>query len=99
MKNLGVLSECTGFQWDKGNSKNWTKHRVTPSECEQMFFNQPLLVGNDEEHSVSEKRYYALGQTDAGRFLFIVFTMRKTAIRVISARDMSRKERKVFLPS
>jgi uncharacterized DUF497 family protein len=100
MKNRDLLFDCTGFEWDEDNArKNWLKHRVTPSECEQTFFNQPLVTGTDEKHSSVERRRYALGQTDAGRLLFIVFTIRNKLIRVISARDMSRKERKVYLAS
>lgn len=94
---MGVLSECTGFDWDEYNSvKNWEKHRVAPAECEQAFLNQPLVVADDEGHSTQEPRHYALGRTDAERTLFIVFTVRRKNIRVISARDMSRKERKVY---
>jgi len=69
---------------------------VTPTECEELFFNRPLIVGEDERHSEREDRFYALGQTDAGRRLFVVFALRARRIRVISARDMSRKERKVY---
>ena len=91
------LSECTGFQWDEGNSrKNWDKHQVAASECEQVFFNQPLLVRDDVAHSELESRYYALGKTDADRLLFVVFTVRDSFVRVISARDMSRRERQVY---
>ena len=86
-----------GFEWDKANIlKNWEKHRVSHIECEEIFFNQPLVTGTDEPHSVRESRYYALGETDAGRRLFIVFTVRSNQIRVISARDMSRKERQAY---
>jgi uncharacterized DUF497 family protein len=91
------ISECVGFQWNKGNSqKNWDKHQVTGSECEQVFFNQPLLVKDDISHSKTESRYYALGRTDANRQLFLVFTVRENLVRVISARDMSQRERKVY---
>jgi len=91
------LNACTGFDWDAGNTdKNWVKHSVTPSECEQVFFNRPLIVKGDHKHSITEKRYYALGRTNLKRYLFIAFTVRKNLIRVISARDMSRKERKVY---
>ena len=91
------LASCEGFEWDKGNLlKNWEKHEVTASECEQLFFNRPLTAAEDEKHSAREARFYALGQTDAGRFLFIVFTIRKNMIRVISARDMNRRERKAY---
>lgn len=96
--SLNILKECIGFQWDTGNSdKNWISHQVTKSECEQIFFNQPLFIGNDEAHSKIEIRYYALGKTDDERKLFIVITIRKNLIRVISARDMSKQEREVYL--
>ena len=91
------LAECEGFDWDAANAgKIWERHRVAPAESEEVFFNRPLLVRDDEGHSATEDRFYVLGQTDAGRLLFIVFTIRGQLIRVISARDMSRKERKVY---
>lgn len=92
-----LLRECTGFQWDSGNKdKNWLKHKVSNSECEQVFFNIPFLVKYDIGHSETEPRFYALGQTDLGRKLFIVFTIRDKKIRIISARDMSKKERETY---
>ncbi|WP_457669778.1 BrnT family toxin [Thiolapillus sp.] len=95
--NKDVLKACTGFQWDDGNSeKNWLVHQVSTSECEQFFFNQPLIVKDDDKHSLVEKRYFALGQTDQARKLFLVFTIRQSLIRVISARDMSKREREVY---
>ena len=97
MDPLEVLADCTGFDWDEGNAnKNWRKHRVTPSECEQVFFNQPLVVAKDLEHSKREMRFYALGQTDAGRLLFVVFTIREKLVRIVSARNMNRNEQKRY---
>jgi len=97
MDDIEKLSDCTGFQWDKSNiEKNWLKHKVSPIKCEQIFFNEPLLVVEDLKHSQRERRYYALGRTDSGRLLFVAFTIRKNLIRVISARTMSRKERKKY---
>ena len=92
------LAGCEGFQWDAGNSaKIWDRHQVMPTECEELFFNWPLIVGSDEQHSLSsEERFYALGRSDSGRLMFLVFTIRGRLIRVISARDMSRKERRIF---
>ena len=91
------LHDCLGFEWDKGNiDKNWIKHKVSSSECEQIFFNRPLLIQDDILHSKLEERYYVLGKTDTNRFLFVVFTIRNNHIRVISARDMSRKERRMY---
>jgi uncharacterized DUF497 family protein len=94
------FAECEGFQWDASNSgKIWERHKVATIECEEVFFNHPLVVGDDGGHSAAEERLYALGQTDAVRLLFVVFTIRSRLIRVISARDMSRKERKVYQSS
>jgi uncharacterized DUF497 family protein len=97
MKDIVSLPEFEGFDWDDGNiEKNWLSHQVTPQEAEQVFFNRPLVVADDAKHSRLEKRYMVLGQTDENRVLFIAFTLRKKRIRVISARDMNRKERKVY---
>jgi uncharacterized DUF497 family protein len=91
------LATATGFQWDAGNTtKNWSKHEVTQSECEQLFFNAPLALASDVAHSDTEERFFALGHTDAGRLLLEVFTLRGTLIRVVSARPMSRREREVY---
>ena len=91
------VQECSGFQWDKHNiQKNWEKHKVSPVECEQAFFNRPLIIVKDVHHSREEERFYALGKTDQDRKLFIAFTIRKKLIRVVSSRDMSKKERKVY---
>jgi uncharacterized DUF497 family protein len=91
------LAAATGFDWDPGNrDKNWLGYSVTTTECEQIFFNEPLVVASDSKHSQVEDRYYALGRTSADRRLFVVLTMRGTLVRVISARDMSRKERRVY---
>ena len=92
-----LLADCTGFDWDEGNRlKNWEKHEVSGSECEQVFFNRPLVAEPDARHSEGEPRYYVLGQTDSSRRLFLVFTVRDHLIRVISAREMSRKERREY---
>jgi uncharacterized DUF497 family protein len=85
-----------GFEWDDGNArKSDDRHGVSQAEAEQVFFNQPLLIVADPRHSVHEPRFHALGQTEHGRPLHVTFTLRSAAtrIRVISARDMSRKER------
>jgi uncharacterized protein len=91
------MAECTGFQWDKGNAtKNWEKHDVSQAECEQVFFSRPLIAKHDMEHSWEEPRYFGLGKTDADRLLFVAFTIRGDKIRVISARDMTKNERKRY---
>ncbi len=91
------VKNVVSFEWDDGNrTKNWLKHKVSTGECEEIFFNLPLLLTDDTEHSQIEKRYYVLGQTNSSRYLFIAFTIRESKIRVISARDMSRKEREIY---
>lgn len=95
---MHLFPQFTGFDWDDGNrQKNWRRHKVAWWECEEVFFNQPLYVFQDERHSLAEERYYLLGKTHNHRLLFIVFTRRSSGIRVISAREMSRKERRVYL--
>ena len=94
---MEILSRVEGFDWDKGNiEKNWERHRVSYLECEEVFFNQPLVVHEDEAHSGAENRYYGLGKTNDDRHLFIVFTIRNKKVRVISARDMKRRERRFY---
>ena len=92
------LSQITGFNWDDGNARKNEKHGVSMAEAEQVFFNAPLLLLEDSVHSQQEPRVHALGKTDEGRMLHIAFTLRQTGllIRVISARDMHRKERAVY---
>ena len=89
--------DAIGFEWDAGNlTKNWEKHGVTNQESEQVFSNRAFFVLDDEKHSESEQRQMIFGSTDEGRFLSVTFTMRDRRIRVISARDLSRPERKFF---
>ena len=92
-----IFKHCIGFDWDKGNSeKNWKKHQVSIRESEQAFFNQPIIVLEDFKHSIDESRFYLLGKTDKNRLLMIVFTISIQLIRIISARDMSEKERNIY---
>ena len=94
-----ALDRVEGFDWDECNArKSVKKHNVSQAEAETVFFGDPLLVVPDPRHSQTEARYHALGKTAEGRRLHIVFTLRRhgTLIRVISARDMNRKERRVY---
>ncbi len=94
---MDPLEGCTGFDWDEGNvDKNWVLHRVGFWEAEEVFFNEPLLVGTDPKRTAREARYVAFGETDAGRRLFLSFTIRGTLIRIISARDMTRREVRTY---
>jgi len=91
-------TKITGFDWDEGNTRKNEKHGVTMAEAEQTLFNAPLLVLEDSKHSNQETRFHALGKTDDKRLLHITFTVRHNGekIRVISARDMHRKERVIY---
>jgi uncharacterized DUF497 family protein len=91
------LAGVDGFDWDDGNiGKNWENHRVGDAECEEVFFNRPLIVRADQQHSRDEPRYYLLGKTESGRLLFGVFTIRGSLIRPISFRDMTSRERRAY---
>ena len=93
------LSAIIGFDWDTGNvHKSQDKHDVSAPESEQVFFNRPLMLVEDAQHSQTELRFHAFGVTDANRQLHITLTVRAvgTLIRVISARDMSLRERKWY---
>jgi len=92
------LTKITGFDWDKGNARKNEKHEVSTAESEQVFFNAPLLLLADAKHGEQESRFHALGKTSQGRLLHIAFTLREAGakIRVISARDMHRKERVIY---
>lgn len=92
------LSKIFGFDWDEGNARKNDKHSVSQSEAEQVFFNSPLLVVLDIKHSNLEERLHALGKTDAERLLHLTFTLRfeGSKIRIISARDMHKKERQFY---
>lgn len=91
-----ILNNCDGFQWDNGNSlKSWLKHQVSQAEAEQIFFNNPFLF-DDGQHSKEEMRYLAFGLTDVARYLVVAFTVRGSRVRIISARAMNRKEKKIY---
>ena len=93
------LARITGFDWDAGNSaKSVDRHSVAQGEAEQVFADDLLLMADDVKHSHSEPRYHALGRTMEGRMLHVTFTLRDhdTRIRVISARDMNRRERGLY---
>lgn len=94
MKNL---PDPLIFEWDRGNrDKNILKHGVTNQEAEAIFTNKPILMSEDKRHSSQERRFQALGKTDEGRLLFISFTIRGKNVRIISVRDMNRKEERIY---
>jgi hypothetical protein len=98
VKPKKILENCTGFEWDQGNlTKNWDQLDVSNGECEQIFFNRPLIIKRNKEHSKNENRYYVLGRTNLKHLLFAVFTVRNDKIRIISARDMTDAEIERYL--
>ena len=93
------FNKIVGFNWDAGNErKNANKHSVDKYEAEQVFFSKPMLILEDQKHSIKEPRFHALGRSNDKRLLHVTFTLRNddSLIRVISARDMHRKERKIY---
>lgn len=93
--NLANKPIC--FEWNKGNTnKNWQKHKVSTDEAEQAFFDEDKITTDDLSHSQLEKRYILIGKTKKERLLYIVYTFRNDKIRIISARDINRKERKIY---
>lgn len=94
---MKTLPEPVVFDWDTGNvDKNWLKHGVSNQEAEEIFINQPLLIYEDLKHSRQEQRYYVLGRSHQNRLLFISFTLRNRKLRIISARDMNKKEEVIY---
>jgi uncharacterized DUF497 family protein len=90
-------SQWEGCDWDDGNiGKNWAKHRVTDWEIEEVFLNRPITLRADTGHSEREPRYFALGQTSRGRWLFVAFAIRRRLVRPITARDMTARERRSY---
>ena len=94
---MKIIENASEFQWDRGNKgKNYRKHKVADQECEETFFDQNKKIFKDILHSDEEERYILLGRTKENRILFIIFTIRHEKIRVISARDLSKKEKKLY---
>ncbi|MHB8442864.1 MAG: BrnT family toxin [Patescibacteria group bacterium] len=98
MKGTIDISKFSAFDWDDGNvHKNKDKHNVIKKECEEVFFNKPYIVLYNQKHSIYENRFFIYGYTDKKRFLTIIFTVRENKIRVISARDQSKKEKTYYI--
>ena len=92
-----IIREVFEFEWDQGNKeKNLNKHKVTDEECEEVFFDPMKKISRDTLHTNQEKRYLVLGKTKKDRLLFIVFTIRKNKMRIISARDLNKKEKYLY---
>lgn len=91
------ISYPRSFDWDEGNNfKNFDKHGVTNQECEEVFMDENKVMHKDLAHSIKENRFLLIGKTQSERLLFLVFTLRKDQIRVISARDLNQKEYRLY---
>lgn len=91
------LTKITGFEWDKGNiDKSYQKHAITPNEAEEVFIDKNVGIERDINHQEIEARYIAIGLTLNEKLLFVVFTMRDSMIRIISARKANKKERRLY---
>jgi len=94
---IGILPKPVAFEWNKGNiDKNLKKHVVSNQETEEVFFDRYIKIFENIKHSQEEKRFIALGVTDKNRKLYLSFTIRNQKIRIISARDQSKKERRLY---
>ncbi len=94
---MKILDKSIEFEWNKGNiDKNWLKHKVTNKESEESFFGKEKFVFKDKLHSYKEERFRIFGKTKNRRKLLVVFTIRGKKIRIISARDMNKKEVKFY---
>ena len=93
---MNIVFPPSEFDWDKHNLEHVKRHHVEPSECEEVFFNQDFRFVPDPTHSKAEDRFIVLGTTDSGRFLFLSFTLRGEKVRIVTSRDMSRKERRRY---
>src|SRR5260221_3238276 len=88
--------DIDGFEWDEGNISHIAHHKVTPEEAEEIFFDKQNVHKDDIKHSISEKRLIIIGKTEKGRLLYQVFTKRGKNIRVLSSRDINKKEVKLY---
>ncbi|MEK7617310.1 MAG: BrnT family toxin [Patescibacteria group bacterium] len=90
------FEKLDGFEWDQSNLEHTRRHDVEKEECEQVFLNKPIFINKDETHSQKEERFRLYGRTDNLRLIILIFTIRDKKIRVVSARDQSKKEREEF---
>lgn len=90
------LKEVEGFDWDRANISHIKNHNVIPEEAEEAFFDPNNVIKKDVKHSFTEERFIILAKTKKSRLLYQVFTLRKNAIRVISSRNINKKEVKLY---
>lgn len=89
---MKTVKEAFEFEWDKGNIGKNLKHKIEDKEAEEVFLDGQRFIFKDHVHSEGEERLRILGKTKKGRLLFVAFTVRSNKVRIISARDINRKE-------
>lgn len=89
---MKILNKVIEFDWDKGNIQKNMRHNVNDRETEEVFFDKKRYIFKDKLHSNNEERFKIIGKTKKERLLFIVFTIRGNKIRIVSARDINKKE-------
>lgn len=91
-----IASDAVSFEWDAANLHHIQRHTVTYNECEDIFYDQPVFF-YDAKHSQKEARFLVYGTTQASRLLVLIFTMRHSAVRIITARDQNKKEKQAYV--
>lgn len=85
------------FDWDTAKAAaNLSKHGVSFDEAGSVFLDPLALSGPDPDHSAGEHRYVTFGMSSLGRLLIVCHTHRPGVIRIISARRVTRAERKIY---
>lgn len=85
------------FEWDPEKAgENVLHHGVSFEEASTVFFDPLSATGIDPDHSIGEGRYITFGLSSAGRLLVVAHTDRGEIIRIISARELTRAERKLY---
>src|SRR3989344_6360100 len=84
------------FEWDKGNIGKNEKHNIEDKEAEEVFLDEGKVIFKDKLHSDKEERFIVLGKTKKDRLLYVCFTRRKKKIRIISAKDINKKEESIY---
>ena len=79
-----------GFEWDKKNEEHISRHNVAPEEVEELF------QGYYRTYKTQGGKHVVYGKTDAGRYLLVVVAKKESRLRVVTARDMVEKEKKLL---
>lgn len=86
-----------GFEWDENKAQqNLAKHDVSFVEAATVFLDSLSVTVDDPDHSQSEQRYIIIGYSNRGRLLVVVHVDRGDNIRIISARQATRYERRIY---